>query len=322
MTSVDTRRTARLLGLAPTRSGLRVARVRRFPPAPVRFVEALTQRRGGEAYERRYLASLVAEHRRAGTEGMRGPRFLVRVDEFPTYSGYDDARYGLESSTRFHAVMAQAGLRYLMAVVPQWTHAPLDPGADGGRDLDDADRALIERMRADGVTFGQHGDTHRSRYVLPRQRSELCGLSNAALAAVLDRGRQRLAESHVEPQVFVAPFNRFDARQWPVLASRYEVVTGGPECVLKIGFHGGPQWRDDAVYLPGYAPFYATAATVLPAAEAAIAGNIPAWIPIVLHTGWEEDDRYVGLTRLAERIAPHTSSWEDFLDAVRQSRHG
>ena len=74
----------------------------------------------------------------------------------------------------------------------------------------------------------------------------------------------------------------------------FDVVTGGPESVVQMGFHGGPQWRGEAVYLPCHAPLYDTAAVVLPAVEALIDQEIGTWVPVVLHMGWEIDDRVCG----------------------------
>jgi hypothetical protein len=120
--------------------------------------------------------------------------------------------------------------------------------------------------------------------------------------------------------VLVPPFNRFDAAQWQAVSERYAVVTGGPESVLLMGFHGGPQWRGDAVYLPCYAPLYATAERVLPAVEALIEQRIATWVPVVLHTGWEIDDEFAALRRLAQLIAPYAAPWDEFLAAVDGSR--
>jgi hypothetical protein len=86
-----------------------------------------------------------------------------------------------------------------------------------------------------------------------------------------------------------------------------------------MGFHGGPLWRDGAVYLPCYAPLYADARTVLEAVEPLIDMAPGTWIPIVLHTSWEQPDGFRSLTRLAERIAPYTSSWEDLLAEIAAS---
>jgi hypothetical protein len=280
---------------------------------------AMKRRRLG--YESHWLTPLQAARREALGRAADGPpKFLVRVDEFPYSSGYDDPRVGYDASARFHAVLAEAGVPYLLAVVSQWTHAPLRPDAQGGRRLDDRDRELIERMRDDGVVFAQHGTTHRTRFDSPRRRSELGGLDSRTLAMLLAAGRRRLEEVGISPRVLVPPFNRFDARQWDVLASRYDVITGGPESVVTMGFHGGPQWRREAVYLPCYPPLYERASFVLRAVERMLERQPGTWVPVVLHTGWEVGDGFAALGRLARRIAPYAASWDDFLHALDASR--
>jgi hypothetical protein len=124
----------------------------------------------------------------------------------------------------------------------------------------------------------------------------------------------------VHPRILVPPFNRFDAKQWSVLQRRYDVITGGPESVLLMGFHGGPQWRGSAIYLPCYAPLYESAALVRPAIEALIESGASGWIPVVLHMGWEVDDNYRSLRQLAKRLAPHVASWEELLSSADRSR--
>jgi hypothetical protein len=248
---------------------------------------------GNLSYEKSWLSPLLAARRQApGGSVNEGPRFLVRVDEFPYYSGLDEPRYGLDASRRFHAVMAEEDVPHLMSVLPQWTHDALTPASAGGRALDDDDRALLEQMRRDGVTFAQHGHTHRTRFADPRRHSELCGLDPSSLTELLEEGRAKLAEVGVHPRILVPPFNRFDATQWPVLERLYDIVTGGPESVMLMGFHGGPQWRGSAVYLPCYAPLYDSAEVVLSAVDEMIDGDVSGWIPIVLHMGWEVDDDF------------------------------
>jgi hypothetical protein len=175
-------------------------------------------------------------------------------------------------------------------------------------------------MRRDGVTFAQHGTTHRTRSESPRRRSELCGLSPAAAEELLEDGRRRLLDAGLPPaRVFVPPFNRFDADQYPMLASRFDVICGGPESVALMGFHGGPLWRDGAVYLPCYAPLYANARTILPMVERLIDLAPGTWIPIVLHTSWEQEDGFRSLERLAERVAPFAEGWDQFLAELDRS---
>lgn len=129
----DDVRTARLLGLPEAAQLTRGLRSRGVPPMPVRVLQTLAEKRGRLDYERAWLRPVGAAQARAGVATGSGPRFLVRVDEFPIYSGLDDARYGRGASEAFHATMAAAQLPYLMAVVPQWTHAPLNPVGSGER---------------------------------------------------------------------------------------------------------------------------------------------------------------------------------------------
>lgn len=249
------------------------------------------------------------------------PRFLVRVDEFPYYTTFDEPDgQGVQMSRRFHNVMAQEGIPHLMSIIPQLTHEPLVPDASGGRPLGELELDLIGEMRQSGVVFAQHGISHRTRDVRPRHHSELCGLSPAQTEALLEQGRRLLAEVGIEPRVFVPPFNRFDARQYEMLARRFDVICGGPESVALLGFHGGPLWRGEAVYLPCYAPLYADAKTILPAAERLIDLQPGTWVPIVLHTSWELDDDFASLRRLARLISPFVAHWDEMLAAVDRSR--
>jgi hypothetical protein len=298
----------------------RVLQPRRVPPAPLRTAQRVAMKLGRLEWEQAWLARLVQARRSVLGEAASGPpRFLVRVDEFPYYTSFDRPQ-DLDMSRRFHEVMASAGLVHLMSVLPQLTHAPLTVGSSGGRPLGDEEIALLEQMRRDGVVFAQHGTTHRTRFESPRRRSELCGLAPSQAEALLEDGRRRLLAAGVgETRVFVPPFNRFDADQYPLLAGRFEVICGGPESVALMGFHGGPLWRDGAVYLPCYAPLYSDARTVLPAAERLIDMAPGTWVPIVLHTSWEQGDDFRSLARLAERIAPYTASWEELLADVERS---
>jgi len=231
-------------------------RAHRVPPWPVRVAQRVAMKRGRLGY----LDACVEPFQRArravlGDRAAGPPRVLVRMDEFPHYETVDQpARYGTEHFRRFHEILAEAGVPYLVAVVPTPAHAPLDPQATGARELDDGERAVLDRLAADGVTFATHGLDHRTRHASPRRHSELSGLPVAELEERLDRSHALLAEAGIEPRVFVPPFNRFDTDHYQVLARRYDVVCGGDQTVVSLGHHRTPLWRGDAVYLPAYAP--------------------------------------------------------------------
>jgi hypothetical protein len=142
------------------------------------------------------------------------------------------------------------------------------------------------------------------------------GETEALLATALGE----LEPSGIRPRVFVPPYNRFDARQYPVLAREFDVVCGGPETVGLLGFQRTPVWRGEAVYLPSYHPLYGHAGEVLEGASRLIEARAALWVPIVLHWGWEADEGFSQLRRLLAAIAPYAARWDDFLAEVDASR--
>lgn len=299
-------------------------RIARLPSRPLCIAQQVRYKLGRLSFQSDVVEPMLTARRAVlGERASAPPRFLVRVDEFPHYHAWDDpGRFGTHRFERFHEIMAGAGVPYLLAVPPRVSREPLSPASLGSRALEAEEVAILDRLEAAGVTLALHGHTHRTRFASPRRHSELCGLDSAATASLLDAALAELAAHGVAPNVFVPPYNRFDARQLPLLASRFKVVCGGPESIGTLGFQRTPQWRGETVYLPSYAPFYEHAADVLPAAERAIDASVGLWIPIVLHWGWEAESGWRDLEWLAGVIAPHAVAWDEFLAAVRRSREG
>ena len=245
---------ANVLGADVLRSPLvrSAVRSRSCPPRPVRVLHQVQRKLGRLDYERAVVDPLdAARHAVLGPAAPAPPRFLVRVDEFPHYLAWDDPeRYGSERYRRFHALMAGAGVPYMVAVLPRVSHAALDPRESRWRSLENDERSLLRELPADRVTFGLHGLDHRTRHASPRRHSELCGLGVAATETLIDDCLDELAPLGISPQVFVPPYNRFDAEQYDVLARRFAVVCGGPESLGLLGFQRTPVWRGEAVYLP------------------------------------------------------------------------
>lgn len=310
-------------GAVATGAVLDAIRARPVPPTPSRWAQDVRRKLGHYDHERAVDAPLVAARRAVlGDKAAAPPRFLVRVDEFPHYQAWDDPeRFGSAGFTRFHEILQTAGVPYLVAALPRVSRAPLDPAGTESRALTDEEAALLRHAAGSaGVAIALHGRDHRTRFASPRRHSELCGLDEAATAALLDEALAELDRHGIYPDVFVAPYNRFDAAQWPALASRFPIVCGGPESIRRIGFQRTPVWREDAVYLPAYAPYYGHAREVLPAAERAIETQTGLWTPLVLHWGWESDAGWRELEALCARIAPYAAEWTDFRAAVERSR--
>ena len=301
----------------------RAVRTQAVPPRPLRLTQQLLRKLGRLDYERSVAAPFLAARREVLGEWAAPPRLLVRVDEFPHAHAWDDPRrFGVEGYARFHEIMHAAGVPYLVAVLPRVSREPLAPDVTDWRALEDSELEMLRYLAEQGVSFGLHGLDHRTRHSSPRRHSELCGLTISQTERLLDQGLGELARHDIRPRVFVPPYNRFDARQYALLASRFEVVCGGPESIGLMGFQRTPLWRGEAVYLPAYEPFYGNAAGLL-ASVARVAESAPGlWVPLVLHWGWEAEAGWRDLERLASLIAPYAVAWEEFFEAVAGSRQG
>jgi hypothetical protein len=330
MTPVDRRRSAALL-LWPERLGdggsTPAAALEPFagtapPPLPRRLLQAVAVKRGRLGWESGVVEPLLAARRAVLGERAPGPpRPLIRVDEFPHARAFDSrGRFGTEAFRRFHAVLAEAGVPYLLAATPRVSREYLDPEVAEWRPLDDAEGQQLRQLAAEGVVFALHGLDHRTRRGSARRRSEFCGLSPGAAAERVDGARGLLREAGIETPVFVAPFNRFDAAHYDLLAERFEVVCGGPESIRLVGFSATPAWRGEAVYLPSYPPLYERAATVAAGLQRLQELGAALWAPVTLHWGWELEDDFAGLRRLCDLLAGQASDWREFLTAVAASR--
>lgn len=326
--NADERRTA-ALQLWPHQANGELGRarrelgVKRLPtPQPLRFVEALAQKQGRLGWERGVAEPLSRFRSAVLGDGAPGrPRALVRVDEFPHARAFDpQGEFGADAFHRFHAVLAEAGIPYLLAITPHVSRDYLDPGVAERRDLDQGEIETLRALKEDGVVFGLHGADHRTRYASPRHHSEFCGLGLDEAAERIDGARAVFERLELPTPAFVPPFNRFDAVQYPLLAERFEVVCGGPESVRLLGFHRTPVWQGGAVYLPSYAPLYGTAGQAAAEVERLAELEAALWAPITLHWGWELKDDFAGLRRLCKLLQGRVAHWSDFLGAVAASR--
>jgi hypothetical protein len=329
MIRTDDIRTARLMcvdRLAAAQVDAGVAELRRLrlrPRLGVRGEAAHLALRLGWRDWRSLVATpaMAIRRRQLGDDAAGPPRVLVRVDEFPHAHARDEAdRFGTEAFARFRDVLSSAGVPYLIAVLPRVARDYLSVAGDDGDELNAGEVAMLARLREDGVAFGLHAHTHRTRDPRPRHRSALRGMAANELESSLDGAEQRLRSYGIEPRVFVPPFNHFDAAQYPLLARRYTVVCGGPESVRTMGLQMSPRWIGDAVYLPSYEPLYARSGRALEAVKALAAEHAAVWASVTLHVGWELDDGLRSLSTFAREVARYARPWDEFLDAVQASR--
>jgi peptidoglycan/xylan/chitin deacetylase (PgdA/CDA1 family) len=279
---------------------------------PHRLLQALALKRGWLKWDA-HLAQIG--------EADGPPRVLLRVDEFPHARAFDSSgRFGTDAFRRFHAVLAEAGVPYLLAITPRVSRDYLDPEIEEWRPLEDEEVETMRGLAAEGVVFALHGLDHRTRHASPRRHSELCGLGAGATEERIDAALRSFAELGLETPVFVAPFNRFDAPQYEILARRFAVVCGGPESVRLLGFGMTPAWRGEAVYLPSYPPLYGHAAEVAASVEHLAGLEAALWAPATLHWGWELEDDFDSLRGLCRALSGRIVAWGDFLSAVESSR--
>lgn len=282
------------------------------PTLPRRLLQALALKRGWMKWD----ARLAPTGEAAGP-----PRVLLRVDEFPHARAFDSGgRFGTDAFRRFHAVLTEAGIPYLLAITPRVSRDYLDPAVTEWRPLEDAEIETMRQLAVEGVVFALHGLDHRTRHASPRRHSELCGLGQAATGERIDAALRVFAELGLATPVFVAPFNRFDAAQYDVLARRFDVVCGGPESVRLLGFGPTPARRGEAVYLPSYPPLYGHAAEVAGEVERLAGLEEALWAPATLHWGWELEDDFDSLRQLCRTLAGRTSPWPEFLADVGSGR--
>jgi ABC-type amino acid transport substrate-binding protein len=288
---------------------------------PARLVQALAFKRGRIDWEPSVVEPLMEARRAALGDAAPGPpRALLRVDEFPHARAFDSSGpFGTEEFRRFHAVLAEAGIPYLLAISPRVSRDYLDPATSESRPIADAEVEVLRELQREGVVFGLHGQDHRTRHASPRRHSEFCGLSPATAAERVDAARRAFTDLGLATPVFVPPFNRFDQAQYASLAERFDVVCAGPESIRLLGFSLTPAWRGEAVYLPSYPPLYSRASEVAPAIERLAALEAALWAPVTLHWGWELEDDFAALRRLCKALEGRSAAWERFLEAVAAS---
>lgn len=310
-------------------AALQVPEVRRavrgllVPSGPSRRFQRARLRRGRLSYHEHVVAPYVAARRAVLGDAAEGrPKLVVRVDGFPHHEAFAAAPgRRTEDAAAVHGVLRDAGVPYLMSILPRVPDRPLDREADGWREHDASEAELLAELRRDGVAFALQGLDHRTRSAKASSPSEFTGLKRPELEERLDAAQDTLRDAALHADVFVAPWDRFDASAWPTLAERFDVVCGGEHTIETLGFHPGPSWRGGAVWLPSYPPLYGTAAELLPVVRDLVAAQTALWIPLTLRWDRERAAGLDGLRALCELLAAEQAarSWDDLLLAIRAS---
>lgn len=237
-----------------------------------------------------------------------GPRFLLRVDDFPRWD------LPLEEYLAFHRALG--GAPYLVGVTPRLAKNPLDQSDRETRALTGAERTALDRLVAEGAQVALHGLTHRTRATRPH--SELAGLTGAEAGALLDEGLAALDRPALG---FIPPFNHFAPEHWPALARRFALVAaGGRESPRSFGLFSSPAALDRGLYVPSYAPAYGRARDVRRFVETLIhETSEEVWVPLTLHWAWEREDRFAGVSALVGALRGRLWRWQDLVDEARRS---
>jgi hypothetical protein len=238
--------------------------------------------------------SVVRRARLGETRGT--PRFVVRVDDYPRWD------VGPERFARFHAILRDASIRYLLGVIPLPSD---DPASSTGhvREWTDEERAAL-REAGDTVDVALHGLTHARREgPVP---AEIVGRGPGDLARDVDEGLARLRAVGRETRTYIPPYNAVDHAGLRVLGARFDVVCGGPESTRWLGCLPGPCRLEGVWFVPSYPPAYGRATDVLRFVTAVRRRATPLLVPLTLHWAWEVSDRFESVRRLADALAAST----------------
>ena len=232
--------------------------------------------------------------RAGGRPDAPSPRFLLRVDDFPRWDRRPD---GFRT---FHAILRDAGVPYLLGVIPRPAEDPQDPTGTRTRAWSAEEVALLAQVAPD-VEVAMHGVTHRRQDA--GVAAEIIGRTPADLDAHLGDGLAVFRASGISPRTFIPPFNAIDRPALAVLGRHFDAVFGGPESVRWLGRLPGPCKVGEVWFLPSYPPAYGRAIEIVPFVQAVRTRRAQLLIPITLHWAWEEADRHEGLRRLADVLA-------------------
>lgn len=246
--------------------------------------------------------------------GVTGIRFLVRVDDFPSW----DVNSQLIQD--FHEVLTFYNVPYLLGVTPFLADDPLNPAGRKNREMTGAEVVLLKQMCLDGVEIALHGFTHRTRET--GFHSELVGLTDLEFKMWLEKSLDNLRTRYLPaPIAFIPPFNTIDFKDTKLLADYLPILCGGPESILCLGLYGCPSNLNGIAYWPSFFPAYGRASDLISFAQSKIKQNHPWIVPLTLHWRWEIKDHFAAVRRLASIIDGRVIRWSEIIGIFQQGKN-
>jgi hypothetical protein len=239
---------------------------------------------------------------------MCGPRFLLRVDDFPRWDHSSDL------FLQFHRCLSKYKIPYLLGVIPFPSPSPLSTAPQSVRRIKDSDIDLLRHLRGSEFEVAMHGFSHQT--IGNMRHSEFVGANKEEMAMNIKAGLELFHSENLYPQVFMPPFNSLDPASFDLLKDYFHVITGGQESVLNLGLKLSPCYIHGVVYLPSYYPAYGRSSGLLQFVESLSHINEPVVVPLTLHWAWEVPDGFAGLERLCQRLEGRVGSWKSFLDLI------
>lgn len=242
-----------------------------------------------------FLPPVVGEHafftqKDLAAAPLSGPKFIIRVDDFPAY------RIGTDGFRRFHEHFRPYDFTYIIGITPSL-------GSGGGDEYayTDADFGMLHQVHQDGVEFALHGFTHRAGKDRFHYDCELSLYSDDQLVEQLGQAANWFREHELTvPDHFIPPFNTFSQRDYSIISRFCRIVHGGPLSLTTFGkFVPGYDKAVHALYLPSYEPFYGRAESI----HSCLAHHVPRFrramlYVITLHWWWEIEDDFSHLAKL------------------------
>ena len=201
-------------------------------------------------------------------------------------------------------------IHYCLGVTPYLADDPFRPTSSFCNRMTGYVADIIEKI-ASRTDIALHGLTHRTRDY--ENRSEFNGMVPDEVEQAIIQGIEALDELKISPLAFIPPFNSITISALPVLSNYFEVLCGGPESVVNLGFRPSPSRLCGMIYLPSYPPVYGLASEMQNFVNYLMQISLPTVVPLTLHWAWEEKDDFRGLRSLCAVISGRTIALRDII---------